>query len=145
MAARTVLDDTIRHLMASLLLLKPGLRDFDETRSVDENVAITGVELQFVRSYVAGRNATSARADSTAQVDRDTAEKLIACYERVGVPLNDADEIIRKTISDAEERSALLRPIGEMYADIWFQLMLPVVRKHPDLDPDGDRFRRKEQ
>jgi hypothetical protein len=68
----------------------------------------------------------------------------MACYERIGKPLNDAQAIIVEAIPDTEERKALLRPIGEMCADIWSQLQLPIVRKHPELDPFGDRFQKKD-
>ena len=29
-----------------------------------------------------------------------------------------------------------LRALGTMVSDVWLNLMLPIVREHPDLDPD---------
>lgn len=133
--------DAIQGLLDSLLLLKPGLRNFDEARPYNDNIEITGVEKQFVRPYLLGLRAIGVYTEHAAQVDRDTAGKLMACYARVGAPLSDAEAIIRKL--PEEGRHALLYPLVEMMADIWFKLQLPVVRQHPDLDPDGDRYRRK--
>ena len=68
-------------------------------------------------------------------MDRSTAEKLMAVYQRLGDVLNQADPLIR-SISDEEERKQHLRALGTMMADVWTELMAPIVREHRDLDPD---------
>ena len=74
-------------------------------------------------------------------MDHSTAQKLMDAYERIGEALNGADSIIRTLPED--ERTAHLRGLGEMMGHLWYKLQLPVVREHRDLDPDGDRFKKK--
>lgn len=61
-------------------------------------------------------------------------------YKRVGEAINEADRIIRTLPKD--EQSMHLRGLGDMMGHLWFELQLPVVREHRDLDPDGDRFQK---
>ena len=68
-------------------------------------------------------------------------QKLMEAYERIGVALNGADNIIRTLPED--EQTAHLRGLGEMMGQLWSKLQLPVVREHKDLDPDGDRYQKK--
>ena len=68
-------------------------------------------------------------------MDRLTAEKLMAIYHRLGDVLNEADPFIR-SISDEEEKKRHLPALGTMMADVWTELMPPIVREHRDLDPD---------
>ncbi len=71
-------------------------------------------------------------------MDHSTAQKLMDVYKRVGEVLNEADGIIRTL--PKHEQSVHLRGLGDMMGHLWFELQLPVVREHRDLDPDGDRF-----
>jgi hypothetical protein len=71
-------------------------------------------------------------------MDRVTAERLIAIYHRMGGALNEADPLLR-TLPDAIERREHLQALGTMMQDVWLNLMLPIVRQHPDLDPDHKR------
>ena len=66
---------------------------------------------------------------------RSTAERLMEAYARVGTALNDVDPLIR-SIPDTDERNNHLRALGTMMQDLWLQLMAPIVREYPDLDPD---------
>jgi hypothetical protein len=68
-------------------------------------------------------------------MDRSTAEKLMVIYHRVGDALNEADSLLRG-ISNEQERTQHLRALGTMMADVWTELMAPIVREHPELDPD---------
>ena len=68
-------------------------------------------------------------------MDRATAEKLMAIYQKLSEPLNEAAEVIG-TLRDQEEQKRLRRPLGELMQAIWLDLMQPIVRQHPDLDPD---------
>jgi len=71
-------------------------------------------------------------------MDRDTAEKLVAIYHRLDNCLNEATALIG-TIPDAEEQRRFRRPVGEMMQSAWADLMLPIFREFPDLDPDETR------
>ena len=73
-------------------------------------------------------------------MDRLTAEKLMATYHRIGAALNDADPLIRE-LPEAE-RTPHLRALGAMMQDLWLNLMLPIVREHRHLDPDGEEFQK---
>lgn len=55
-------------------------------------------------------------------------------------PLNRATELT-KNISDPEEQKVLRRGIGEIASRAYTDLMLPIARQFPDLDPEsrGDR------
>ena len=74
-------------------------------------------------------------------MDHSTARQLMAVYERMGKVINDADEIMR-TLPETE-RSEHLRALCVVIEHLWSKLQWPVVREHPDLDPDGDRFQQK--
>jgi hypothetical protein len=74
-------------------------------------------------------------------MDHATARKLMDMYTRAGAVLSEADDVLR-TLPE-EERSPHLRALGGMHGHLWFDLQVPVVREHRDLDPDGDRFQRK--
>jgi hypothetical protein len=71
-------------------------------------------------------------------LDRATAEKLMAIYSKLNAPLNEAAEVIG-AIHDQEEQKRLRRPLGEVMQSVWLELMQPIVRQHPDLDPDKRR------
>jgi len=71
-------------------------------------------------------------------LDLATAEKLMAIYERISASLNDAAGVIG-TIPDHEEQKRLRRPLGEVMQSVWVDLMQPLVRAHPHLDPDRKR------
>ena len=68
-------------------------------------------------------------------MDRATAEKLMAIYGRLNGPLNEAAAVIG-TIRDQDEQKRLRRPLGEVMQSVWLELMQPIVRQYPDLDPD---------
>ncbi len=71
-------------------------------------------------------------------MDRPTAEKLMAIYDRLGNTLNEADPLIRSIPNDAE-RKRHLSALGTMMQDVWLQLMAPIVNEYRDLDPDKKR------
>ncbi|MGJ9417991.1 hypothetical protein ACHAC9_09520 [Massilia sp. CMS3.1] len=74
-------------------------------------------------------------------MDHSTAQKHMTVYKRLGEVINEADSIVH-TLPNAE-RAEHLRGLGSMIGDLRFQLQLPIVREHKDLDPDGDRFQSK--
>jgi hypothetical protein len=69
-------------------------------------------------------------------VDRETAQKLMVALHDLDAPLNAAAAVI-ETIADEAEKKALRRPLGEIMG-LTFEVMLPVIRKYRDLDPDKD-------
>jgi hypothetical protein len=71
-------------------------------------------------------------------MDRATAEKLMAIYAKIGAALNEADPLLRG-LPEAE-RSAHLRAVGGVMADLWHDLQWPIVREYPELDPDKEYF-----
>jgi hypothetical protein len=68
-------------------------------------------------------------------MDNATAEKLMAIYHRLNEVLNEAEPLIR-AMPDQSERTAHLGALGTMMQDVWLELMAPIVREHPELDPD---------
>lgn len=67
-------------------------------------------------------------------MDKDIAEELIRLVRQLDGPLNAATEVTNR-ISDLDEGKAVRRAIAEIMfkAD---DLVRPIVRQHPDLDPD---------
>lgn len=55
----TIEENAIRELMDSVLILKIGLERIDPSKSIDENVELTGVDERFVKSYLLGMRALS--------------------------------------------------------------------------------------
>jgi hypothetical protein len=74
-------------------------------------------------------------------MDRIRAEQLMAIYGRVSAGLNEASDIVFSL--PESERAPHLHGLGNMMADLWLKLQLPIVGEFPELDPDGDKFQRK--
>ena len=70
-------------------------------------------------------------------MDRTTAQELMEIYLRVGNALNEADPIIRAIPNEAE-RSQQLHALGMLMGNVWIELQAPIVRQHPELDPDSE-------
>jgi len=66
-------------------------------------------------------------------VERSIAEKLMKLMLSIDEPLNIASELSRK-IEDVEEAKLLRRGIGEILSKT-YDVMVPIVRQYPDLDP----------
>jgi hypothetical protein len=49
-------------------------------------------------------------------------------------PLNKATEIA-KQIADLEERKLIHRGLGDVVGRIFTDIMVPIIRQYPDLDP----------
>ena len=68
-------------------------------------------------------------------MDRRIAELLMRDFLELGSPLNSAtlttNEIINK-----EEREHFRKGIGTVMNAIYTELMMPIIRQFPDLDPD---------
>lgn len=70
-------------------------------------------------------------------MDRAIAEQLMQKYLELSEPLNLATELTDK-IENKEERSLIRRGIGSVMVNIYVDLMRPIIRQYPDLDPDRD-------
>jgi hypothetical protein len=68
-------------------------------------------------------------------MNRSVAEKLLQHYLAAGAALNEATDVIG-TLPDAEEQRRLRKPLGEVMQSISLELMRPIMREHPELDPD---------
>lgn len=52
-----LMENAVRELMDALLALHPALQRVNEERSIDDNVAATGVGERFVKAYMLGLRA----------------------------------------------------------------------------------------
>lgn len=68
-------------------------------------------------------------------MDRSIAEQLMKSLLELDAPLNRATELTEK-IADPEERKAVRRGIGELTLRAYTDLIRPIVRQYPDLDPE---------
>jgi len=68
-------------------------------------------------------------------MDRATAEQLMKSLLALDGPLNRATELT-EMITDPEERKAMRRSIGELTLQAYTDLIRPIVRQFPDLDPE---------
>jgi hypothetical protein len=46
---------------------------------------------------------------------------------------------LTRQIADTEERRIIHRGLGEVAAHIYTEVMIPIVRQYPDLDPIRDK------
>ena len=68
-------------------------------------------------------------------MEKSAAADLIAMLLRLSDQLNEIDAQLRRLPDDAE-RKTLLRSMGSIMLDLDGGLIRPLVRQHPDLDPD---------
>jgi len=64
--------------------------------------------------------------------------RLMAAVESLEPGFNEIDSII-SGMADEAERKAFSSKLGEALMIVSYDLVMMVVRQHPDLDPDGDR------
>ncbi len=68
-------------------------------------------------------------------MDRAIGERLMERLLALTAPLNDAVALIEQ-IGDERQRLELRRGIGEVMGRVYTDLMVPIIREYPDLDPD---------
>lgn len=68
-------------------------------------------------------------------MERAIAEQLMRTFLAVNEPLNSATLLTAK-IESKDEQESLRRAIGNVMQVIYIDLMRPVIRQYPDLDPD---------
>jgi hypothetical protein len=75
-------------------------------------------------------------------MDHATGVRFLAAVESLEPGLNELDAIVSQ-IADEAERKAFRSKLGEALQVVSYDLVMMVVRQHPDLDPDGERYRPK--
>jgi len=68
-------------------------------------------------------------------MDRGVAEPLMKELMALGVCLNSMTVLTDK-ISDKEEQVEIRRVIGNIMGMIYTDMMIPIMRQYPDLNPD---------
>jgi hypothetical protein len=68
-------------------------------------------------------------------MERTSASNIINAVLRLSERLNDVDELPQR-LPEEDERKALLKTLGATMLELDVGLIRPLVRQHPDLDPD---------
>jgi CRISPR/Cas system endoribonuclease Cas6 (RAMP superfamily) len=68
-------------------------------------------------------------------MEKSDAEAMMKSLLMMGDHLNKLEEF-SKQLSTTEEEKRFRRHLGEVMAGIYVDLMLPIIKKFPDLDPD---------
>ena len=69
-------------------------------------------------------------------MNREIAETLMNQLLAMSDPLNRATELSQKIV-EKDEREQFRKGIGEIMNIIYLQLMNPIIKQYPDLDPDN--------
>lgn len=69
-------------------------------------------------------------------MDRRVAEQLMKAFFDLSEPLNAATSLTSQ-IDGKEEQAAFRKGIGEIMNIAYVDLMRPIIRQYPDLDPDA--------
>jgi hypothetical protein len=72
------------------------------------------------------------------KMNKDVAGSLIAQCVAMDAPITKMTEII-DGIEDEETRDRFRRAVGNLMGFIFAEIMLPIERLYPDLNPDNDR------
>ena len=70
-------------------------------------------------------------------MERKIAERLMNEMLALGRHLDQAGELTKQMV-DAEERVAFRKGIGEVVGSVYTEVMIPLIRQYPDLDPDRE-------
>ena len=70
-------------------------------------------------------------------MDKHLAEQLMKKLHSLDEPINDACELVEQ-IADEHEMRRFRKGLGELMGHIYTDLMIPILRQYPDLDPDKD-------
>jgi len=68
-------------------------------------------------------------------MEREIAKKIMAELERLGAAMNDVVSII-EDINDEKEKKKFRRELGDLMGKSFTNIMCPIIREYPDLDPD---------
>ena len=73
---------------------------------------------------------------------RDVAEKIMQEMMDIGDSLNITTSLVEK-IENKDECKNFKIPIGNIMGQIYTEIMIPIIKQHPDLDPDGTQILRE--
>ncbi|HZR03993.1 MAG TPA: hypothetical protein VFA81_12580 [Burkholderiales bacterium] len=68
-------------------------------------------------------------------MDRDAAERLMQAYMAINTALNEATPLTSYII-DKSEQESIRSALGNLMQSVYLDLMRPLIKQHPDLDPD---------
>lgn len=68
-------------------------------------------------------------------MERAVAEDLMKAFLAMGEPLNAATALTAH-ISDKAEQEVLRRAVANVMQVVYIDLMRPIIKQYPDLDPD---------
>lgn len=68
-------------------------------------------------------------------MEKAIAVKMRVAHDALGDDLSKMGELTLE-IADEAERLRYRTVIGRMMGDLWVEILAPIVREHPELDPD---------
>jgi hypothetical protein len=68
-------------------------------------------------------------------MDKNVAKLLMKKLLEVGGSLSSVTLLVNE-IDDKDEQKHLRKSIGEIMSRLYTELMVPIIREYPDLDPD---------
>ncbi|HEY7640000.1 MAG TPA: hypothetical protein VH814_09765 [Steroidobacteraceae bacterium] len=68
-------------------------------------------------------------------MDRDTAALLVNHYLRICAELNQMTHAIG-ALPNSDDQKRFRRPVGQFSAGLYVDLIVPLIKQFPDLDPD---------
>jgi hypothetical protein len=69
-------------------------------------------------------------------MDRMLAEEFMGLLQQINGSLNSASQFTER-LTDKAERDAIRRPLGTLMEIVYLELMRPITKQYPDLDPDA--------
>ena len=69
------------------------------------------------------------------KMDKDVAEQLMSQFMAMSGPLNEATRLT-EAIPERSDRESIRKGLGTIMGLLYTDLMLPIIAKYPDLDPD---------
>ena len=71
-------------------------------------------------------------------MDKKTAKELIETFVGLDASFSKASELTRN-IEDKDEQIKFRQSLGEIIGDIYTELIIPIIRQYPELDPEKDK------
>jgi hypothetical protein len=68
-------------------------------------------------------------------MQRDDAAKILQSALSLGNPINVLDSLVSQ-LPDSQEKTLFVQALGNIMGILTRDIVLPIVRQHPDLDPD---------
>jgi hypothetical protein len=68
-------------------------------------------------------------------MEKALANKIIQCALSIGEQLNRLTDL-SDNVGDETEQREFRRKLGEIMGILYTDIMMPIIKEHPDLDPD---------